>query len=170
MIFIGKVRIWLHCWSARARPRATCCSIRITVCKAGFIKTRCKPSRKVLCTNRANTANMRQRHPCNFTGTVSLHGGRGMEGQISHHGFLSAHLPATPARRMHQRRLATDRHRQTGHAGPGRRIPKGLIPSNRTTRIASLIPLQGIGQHTGVGTDREVIRSKRTEHQSATSY
>ena len=29
--------------------------------------------------------------------------------------------------------LATDRHRQTGHAGPGRRIPKGLIPSNRTT-------------------------------------
>ena len=91
-----------------------------------------------------------------------------MEGQISRSWILSAHLPATPARRMHQRRLATDRHRQTGHAGPGRRIPKGLIPSNRTTRIASLIPLQGIGQHTGVGTDREVIRSKRTEHQSAT--
>ena len=58
-VFIGRARIKLPCWSARAKLRATCCSIRTTVCRAGFIKTRCKPSRKVLCTNRANTANMR---------------------------------------------------------------------------------------------------------------
>ena len=31
------------------------------------------------------------------------------------------------------------------------------IPRNLTTRIASLIPLQGIGQHAGVGTDGEVV-------------
>ena len=43
-----------------------------------------------------------------------------------------------------------------------------LIPSNRTTRIASLIPLQGIRQHTGECSDTEVVGSKRTEHQTTT--
>ena len=43
-----------------------------------------------------------------------------------------------------------------------------LVPSNCTTRIASLIPLQGIGQHAGKGTDAEVVRCERTEHQTAT--
>ena len=49
----------LHCWSARARPHATCCLIRTTACRAGFIKIPCRPNRKDLCTNRVNTANMR---------------------------------------------------------------------------------------------------------------
>ena len=43
-----------------------------------------------------------------------------------------------------------------------------LIPSNGTTRIASLIPLQGIGQHAGERTDAEVVRRERTEHQATT--
>ena len=42
-----------------------------------------------------------------------------------------------------------------------------LVPIHRTTRIASLIPLQGISQHTGIGTNTEVIGSKGTEYQTA---
>ena len=42
------------------------------------------------------------------------------------------------------------------------------IPSNRTTRIASLIPFQCIGQHAGKGTDAEVVRRERTEYQTTT--
>ena len=42
------------------------------------------------------------------------------------------------------------------------------IPCHGTARIAPLIPLQGIGQHTGKGTDAEVVRSERPEHQTAT--
>ena len=43
-----------------------------------------------------------------------------------------------------------------------------LIPSYGTTRIASLIPLQSIGQHAGERTDAEVVRRERTEHQATT--
>ena len=42
------------------------------------------------------------------------------------------------------------------------------IPSDRTTRIASLVPLQGIGEHAGNGTDAEIVRSERTEHETTT--
>ncbi len=41
-----------------------------------------------------------------------------------------------------------------------------LVPIHRTTRIASLIPFQSIGQHTGVSTNTEVIGSKGTEYQA----
>ena len=42
-----------------------------------------------------------------------------------------------------------------------------IVPPDGTTCITTLIPLQCIGQHTREGTDTEVIRSKRTEHQTA---
>ena len=42
-----------------------------------------------------------------------------------------------------------------------------LIPGNGTTRIASLIPLQGIRQHARKRPDTEVVRGERTEHQTA---
>ena len=42
-----------------------------------------------------------------------------------------------------------------------------LIPSNRTTRIASLIPFQGISQHAGKRTNTEIIRRKRSKYQAA---
>jgi hypothetical protein len=41
-----------------------------------------------------------------------------------------------------------------------------LVPIHRTTRIASLIPFQSIGQHTGGSTNTEVIGSKGTEYQA----
>ena len=44
---------------------------------------------------------------------------------------------------------------------------RALIPGNGTTRIASLVPLQGVGQHSGERTDTEVVRCKRTEYQTA---
>ena len=47
-------------------------------------------------------------------------------------------------------------------------VPFLLIPSNGTTRITSLIPFQGIGKHSGQGTDAEVVRSKRTENHTTT--
>ena len=54
------------------------------------------------------------------------------------------------------------------HAGK-KHLRKAIsIPRNRTTRITTLIPLQGIRQHTGVGTDREVVRGERTEYQTTT--
>ena len=42
------------------------------------------------------------------------------------------------------------------------------IPSNSTTRIASLIPFQGIGKHRRKGTNTEIVRSERTEYQATT--
>ena len=45
-------------------------------------------------------------------------------------------------------------------------FPTASIPSNSAACIASLIPLQGIRQHAGKGTDTEVVRSERTEHQT----
>ena len=43
-----------------------------------------------------------------------------------------------------------------------------LVPIHRTTRIASLIPFQSIGQHTGVSTNAEVIGSKGAKYQATT--
>ena len=38
-----------------------------------------------------------------------------------------------------------------------------LVPIHCTTRIASLVPFQSIGQHTGISTNTEVIGSKGTK-------
>ncbi len=39
-----------------------------------------------------------------------------------------------------------------------------LVPIHRTTRIASLIPLQGISQHAGIGTNTKVIGRYSVTH------
>ena len=43
-----------------------------------------------------------------------------------------------------------------------------LVPIHCTTRIASLVPFQSIGQHTGISTNTEVIGSKGTKYQATT--
>ena len=43
-----------------------------------------------------------------------------------------------------------------------------LIPSNGTTRIASLIPFQRIAQHARYRSDTEVVRCEWSEYQTAT--
>lgn len=45
-----------------------------------------------------------------------------------------------------------------------------LIPSYGTTRVASLIPFQGIGQHTGLCTNTEIIGSDGAEYQAAAHF
>ena len=43
-----------------------------------------------------------------------------------------------------------------------------LIPGNGTTRIASLIPFQGVAQHSRHRPDTEVVRGEWAEYQTAT--